>query len=216
MTIAAEIEAERAALTVSMSAAGATAAAGCGTWTTRDLAAHLVAEERFGGLSTFLARALVVRGVAVPAPPRLVDFAIRRERRYAFVDLIARLRRPIPTLLLRQRVAAVTLFEYWTHHDDLLATGAVAHPAPPTLAEAIPPLLRYQLTRLPAGVRVSVCAEDGDLNACVGPTQGPAVLVRGPCADLVRWLEGRCPRTEVTMTGPEPQLRALRAFEGHV
>lgn len=98
MTLTGDIEAERAALAESLSTAGASARAGCGTWTARDLAAHLVAEERVAGVSTFIARSLVVSGIEVPAPPRLVDFAIRREHRCSFTELIARLRRPVPRL----------------------------------------------------------------------------------------------------------------------
>ncbi|MEB3069343.1 maleylpyruvate isomerase family mycothiol-dependent enzyme [[Mycobacterium] vasticus] len=212
MTLTGDIEAERAALAESLSAAGASAHAGCGTWTARDLAAHLVAEERTAAVSTFIARSLVVRGIAVPAPPRLVDFAIRREHRCSFTELIARLRRPVPRLLLRPRVAPLTLFEYWTHHDDLI--GAGAHAVPPTLAQAIPPLLRYQLTKLPAGVRVMVDTGDGGPKSSVGPESGPTVTVRGTPANMVRWLAGR--RADVAFTGSDGHVQALRSFAGRV
>lgn len=199
-----------------MSAAGASAPAGCGRWTTLDLAAHLVAEERFGGLSTFIARFLVARGVSVPAPPSLVEFAIRRAHHYGFAGLIERLHRPMPRLLLRDRVAPIALFEYWTHHDDLLGVGGARHAAPPTLVQAISPLLRYQLSKLPAGVHVTVGTDDGERLASVGPESEPAVLVQGTPADLVRWLAGRQPRADVAVTGPEILVQALRAFQGHV
>ena len=216
MTLAGEIEAERAALANSLSAAGASAHAGCGSWTARDLAAHLAAEERLGGVSTFIARSLVARGIAVPAPPRLVEFAIRREHRYGFTGLIDRLRRPVPRLLLRSRVAPLTLFEYWTHHDDLAATNGAEHPAPATLRQAIAPLLRYQHTKLPAGAAVRVSTDDGRVVASVGPQTDQAVLVQGTPANLVRWLAGRQTRADVNLTGPTAHVQALRTFTGSI
>lgn len=199
-----------------MSAAGASAHAGCGQWTVRDLAAHLVAEERLAGVSTFIARWLVARGIAVPAPPRLVDIAIQREHRYDFTELIDRLHRPVPRLLLRNRVAPLTLFEYWTHHDDLLGVDEAAHFAPPTLALAIPMLLRYQRAKLPIDVAVTVGTGQGEPLASVGLNAGPTVLVRGTPADLMRWLSGRRTRAEVTVTGPEAHVQALHTFNGHI
>ncbi len=216
MTLAGDIEAERAALTSSLSAAGASAPAGCGSWTARDLAAHLAAEERLGGVSTFIARSLVARGIAVPAPPGLVEFAIRREHRYSFAELIDRLRRPLPRLLLRSPVAPITLFEYWTHHDDLAAANGADHPAPATLRQAIAPLLRYQRARLPVGAAMRVSTDDGHVLASVGPTADQEILVQGTPANLVRWLAGRQTRADVEVTGPAAQVQALRMFTGHV
>ncbi|WP_067969526.1 maleylpyruvate isomerase family mycothiol-dependent enzyme [Mycolicibacter icosiumassiliensis] len=217
MALTEDIAAERAALANSLSAAGASAHAGCGSWTARDLAAHLAAEERFGGISTFIARSLVARGVAVPAPPRLVEFAIRREHRRSFTELVDRLRRPVPQLLIRSRVAPLTLFEYWTHHDDLVAANSAAHAAPPSLVAAIPPLLRYQRAKLPAGTALTIIsAEDGRVLASEGPQAGPAVLVQASPANLVRWLAGRHTRADVELTGPAIDVQALRAFDGHI
>lgn len=216
MPLAEDIEAERAAFANSLSAAGASASAGCGSWTARDVAAHLAAEERLGGLSTLIARSLVARGIAVPAPPRLVAFAIRRESRSGFSELIDRLRRPIPHLLLRPRVAPLTLFEYWTHHDDLAAATGAAHPVPPTLSEAIAPLLRYQRAKLPAGAGMVVGTPEGRVLASAGPQTDHAVLVQGTPADLVRWLAGRHARADVELTGPAAHVQTLRTFTGNI
>lgn len=146
----------------------------------------------------------------------MVDMAIRREHRYEFTELIDRLRRPIPRLLLRSRVAPLTLFEYWTHHDDLAAATGAAHPVPATLLAAIAPLLRYQLTKLPAGTAMTVSTDDGHLVASVGPASGQPVLVRGTPANLIRWLAGRRTRSDVELSGPADRLQALRTFTGQV
>jgi uncharacterized protein (TIGR03085 family) len=214
--ITGDIEAERAALAESLLAAGASASAGCGEWTALDLASHLVAEERLGGLTTFIARSLVVRGVSLAGPPTLVDTAIRLERRRGFAALIDRLRLPVPRLLLRPQVAPLTLFEYWTHHDDLRSAADVAHPAPGALAEVVPLLLRHQLKKMPTGVRVTVRTGDGGLRSSVGPESVPEVIVQGTPADVVRWLAGRQSRADVAVSGPDAQVQALRSFEGQV
>lgn len=216
MTIAEDIKAERAALTESLIEAGASARTACGEWTALDLAAHLAAEERIGGVTTFVARSLVVRGISVAGPPQLVDSAIRLERRHGFAALIDRLRRPIPRLLLRPRVAPLALFEYWTHHDDLIALNDLAHAVPATLAEVIPLLLRYQLKKLPAGIRLTVGTSDSNCRWSVGPESSPEVILEGASADLVRWLAGRGALAEIAVAGPDVHVQALRAFGGHV
>lgn len=216
MTIAHDVEAERAAVAESLSAVGASAPVACAGWTAGDLAAHLVAEERLGGVTTFAARSLVVRGISVRGGPTAVNAAIRLERRHGFAILIDRLRRPMPRLLLRPRVATVALFEYWTHHDDLLVANDIAHAAPVSLAEVVPVLMRYQAKRLPADIRVTVRTLDGNHGWSVGPTSGPEVTVDGLCPDLVRWLAGRRPLANIAIAGPAAPTHALRAFIGHV
>ncbi len=155
-------------------------------------------------------------GVAVSGPPRLVNAAIRIERRRSFAALVQRLRRPTPPLLLRRRVAPLSLFEYWTHHDDLLVGNGLGHAVPATLVEVVPLLLDYQLKKLPAGLRLTVVADGGRLQASVGPKCGPEVKPGGTSADLVRWLAGRRPRAEIAMAGAEEHVRRLRAFAGHI
>ncbi|MDH6194110.1 uncharacterized protein (TIGR03083 family) [Mycobacterium frederiksbergense] len=216
MTIAEDVRAERAAFTESLIELGPSAPTACGDWTALELAAHVVGEERNGGVTTFIARSLVVRGVSMPAPPNLVDTALRLERRRGFTALIDRLRRPMPRLLLRPRVAPLALFEYWTHHDDLIGFNDGAHAVPATLAEVIPLVLSYQLKQLPTGIRLTVGTNDGNHRWSVGPKSGSEVILGGAPPDLVRWLSGRRVPGEITMTGPDSTVRALRAFEGQV
>lgn len=216
MTIAADVKAERAAVTQSLIELGPAAPTACGDWTALDLAAHLVGEERYGGVTTFIARSLVTRGVSVAGTPKMVDTALRRERRHGFAAVIDRLRRPMPRLLLHPVVAPLALFEYWTHHEDLIGFGTRAHAVPATLVAAIPLVLRYQLKKLPVGVRVTVGTSDGDHRWSVGPKSGPEVIVGGSPPDLVRWLSGRRAAGEITMAGPGPMVEELRVFGGRV
>jgi uncharacterized protein (TIGR03083 family) len=216
MTIAEDVKAERAALVDSLIEVGPSAPTACGEWTALDLAAHLAGEERNGGVTTFIARSLVARGVSVEGTPTMVETALRLERRHGFAALIDRLRRPMPRLLLRPRVAPLALFEYWTHHDDLIGFENGAHAVPATLVEVVPLVLRYQLKQLPAGVRVTVGTSDGNHRWSVGPTSGPEVFLGGAPPDLVRWLAGRRAPGEITMTGPDTPVQALRTFEGRL
>jgi hypothetical protein len=119
-------------------------------------------------------------------------------------------------LLLRTLVAPLTLFEYWTHHDDLIRFDDGVHPVPAALVEVIPLVLRYQLKKLPNGVRVTVGTHDNRHQWSVGPTSGPEVTLLGAPPDLVRWLSGRATTGDITMTGADIPVHALRAFTGQV
>jgi uncharacterized protein (TIGR03085 family) len=215
LAIADDVEAERAAIVTSLGGVGPSARTACGDWTAFDLAAHLVSQERLGGVGAFAIRFLGMRGVPVTVNPVAVARFVRRERRHGFEALLDRLRHPLPRLLLQPLVAPVALFEFWTHHDDLAVPNGLAHGVPATLAEAIPWLLRYQARHMPTGVRVTVRSSD-DNNCTVDPKSEPGVTVEGSVADLVRWLSGRQPLAEIAMTGPDAKVRALRAFTASV
>jgi uncharacterized protein (TIGR03083 family) len=113
--LADDVEAERTALAELLMAVGPSARTACGDWSALDLAAHLVSEERFGGVLTFVGRSLAVRGV-LPIMPGAVEKALRRERRHDFETLIKRLRRPLPRLLLRPQTAPVSVIAHQHHH----------------------------------------------------------------------------------------------------
>lgn len=215
MTVAAEVESERAALADSLTATGPLAPTACRAWTAFDLAAHLVSEERAGGVVTSVARSLVVRGIRV-TDPKGIARSVHRERRHGFEALVERLRQQIPRLLLRQSIAPLTLFEYWTHHDDLAVPNGLDHDAAPHLYHAIPPLVRYQSKHLPADVRLIIRTSGGPQEWAFGPKGAAQVAVCGPLADLVRWLAGRDPITPLAMTGPNGALQAVRVFAGRV
>lgn len=122
----------------------------------------------------------------------------------------------MPRLLLQPTVAPLALFEYWTHHEDLVGFDNDAHAVPVTLTEVIPLVLRYQVKKLPVGVRVTVGTSDGGRRWSVGPASGPEVLLGGSAPDLVRWLSGRRAAGEITMAGPSTAVQELRAFGGRV
>lgn len=76
MTVAADIESERTALTKSLTTVGASAPTACGNWTAFDLAAHLVSEERLGDRFSSAAEfdnALARPRACARRPPSVLD-----------------------------------------------------------------------------------------------------------------------------------------------
>ena len=216
MTVAEDVEAERATLADTLHAVGPSASAGCGTWTAFDLAAHIVGADRAVGTITFCIRVVAARGVRFRPKAQLVSYAINRERRGGYPALLARIRRRSPPLLLTSAVAALTLFEVWTHHDDLAAANGLDHGAPERLALAIPPLMRYHAALLPSarfvvrttnGHQWTFDPDGGDLGT---------VELSGFTADLVRWLAGRAPLSVLDVKGAPAVVDQLHAFAGTI
>lgn len=214
MTVGDDVEAEREMLADSLQSLGPHAQAGCGDWTAFDLAAHIVAGERAAGLPAFCIRMLAAQGVQFHPKPQLVNRTIMRERQADYSAVIGRLRRRCPRLLLAPPVAASTLFEVWMHHDDLTTSNGLAHGTPHHLAEAIPPLVRYQANRLPAARLIIRTTDDHEWG--FGPDSGHDAVLIGPTADLVRWLAGRRPFTALDFEA-EPEIAdQLRGFVGKI
>src|ERR1700722_16216168 len=216
VTVAEEVEAERAMLADSLEFLGPDAPAGCGDWTAFDLAAHVVAADRAAGTLAFCIRVLAARGVQFHPKPHVVASAINQERRNGYPAVIARLRQRSPRLLLAPAVAASTLFEEWMHHDDLATTNGLAHHAPNHPAEAIPSLIRYQAKRLPTASQLTVRTTDGH-EWSFGPDRRDfSAVITGTAADLLRWLAGRGPISTLTVEAEPAVADQLRAFIGSI
>lgn len=150
---------------------GPDAPGGVGEWTAADLAAHLMSQMAARGVVVFVGISLVARGVRLnDIASGSADRAIAFYRRKGFTTAITSLRSGPPSLLLRQRVAPVSLFEIWVHHDDLRRANALPPPAEPTsLKAAVEFAMRYQRRAL-----------------------GSYTVDRSvPAGDLLRWLAGR-------------------------
>lgn len=216
MTVAEDVEAERAMFADALATLGPDAAAGCGQWTAFDVAAHVVASERAAGAVAFGIRVLAARGVQFHPQPKVVASAINRERRDGYPAVIARLRRPSPRLLLAPAVAASTLFEVWMHHDDLASANGLAHRAPNHLAEAIPSLVRYQGKRLLSGDRLIVRTTEGHEWTFGRDGSGTRALLCGAAPDLIRWLAGRGPLSSISVDAELDAADRLHAFVGDI
>ena len=150
---------------------GPDAPGGVGTWTTGDIAAHLLSQVAAGGAIVFVGRSLVARGVRLNARAGAAnDRAIAWYRRRGFEPALGSLRGGPPRLLLRPNVAPVTLQEVWLHHDDVRRANGLPPPAEPEgLRSAVATAHRYQRSRLTS----------------------PALPTGVSDADLLRWLTGR-------------------------
>lgn len=216
MTVAGDVDAERAMLADSLESVGPDAPAGCGDWTAFDVAAHVVAADRAAGALAFCVRVLAARGVQFHPKPQLVATAIKRERRKGYLGVLARLRQRSPRLLLAPPVAASTLFELWMHHDDLTTTNGLSHNAPYHLAEAIPSLVRYQAKRLPSAGRLVVRTTDRREWTFGADSSRPDAVIAGAPADLVRWLAGRGPLSALKVEAEPAVADQLHAFAGRI
>ena len=171
MGIAGDIVVEHQLIADTLERVGPAAPAGVGSWTAADLAAHMRSQRMGGGLIVFLGRFLVAKGirlndVAGVATDRTIAFYRRKGFDFALEDL----RSGVPSLLLRDSVAPVTLFEVWLHHDDIRRGNGLPRPAEPeSLDVAVEFAIRYQRRAL-------------------GDTQIDRSTSN---ADLLRWLGGR-------------------------
>lgn len=217
VTVAEDVEAERAMLADTLEAVGPSASAGCGIWTAFDLAAHIVAADRAAGTLAFCIRVLAARGVQFRPKPQVIAAAINRERRDGYPALLTRLRQRSPRLLLAPAVAASTLFEVWMHHDDLATANGLAHGAPEHLALSIPPLVRYQAKHLPS-TRLIIRTPHGH-EWTFGPDIGgglSSAALLGPADDVIRWLSGRGPLRALDVEATPAVVEQLQAFIGTI
>ena len=200
---------ERARLADALAAAGPAAPTLCGGWTTRDLAAHLVARERrpdstpglllssLSGWTERVRRGYAARpyhelvGLVRSGPPRTSPFALPG------VDRVA------------------NLTEHFVHCEDVLrGSGAPAapHRPPPAVVDALWGVLRVRARSLVgrAGVPV-VLATPGGREHRVG--SGPAVRLVGEPGELVLVAFGRGAHAAVRREGDEAALAALEAAD---
>jgi len=216
VTVAEDVEAERAALAETLEVVGPDASAGCGDWTAFDLAAHIVAADRAAGMLACCIRVLAARGVQFNPNPRVIAAVINRERRDGYPALLVRLRRRPPRLLLTPAVAASTLFEVWMHHDDLAATRGLVHRTPDHLALAIPPLVRYHARRLPTTGLIVRTTDGHEWTFGADSGGASAAVLSGQATDLIRWLSGRGPLTALGIEAKPAIAEQLQAFVGTI
>lgn len=150
------IDEERSRFADTLERVGPDAPTNAGSWTALDVAAHVLSLDRLAGVSTFVGRSIVARGVRlndlVRRRPKLTEISFTSEKRRGVEWAIAQLRTPSPALLVRPSVRAVGLFEVWTHHEDVRRANGVPRDAHPDLTEVIEFLQRYgRIHELPDG-----------------------------------------------------------------
>jgi uncharacterized protein (TIGR03085 family) len=165
----------------------------CAGWTTRDLAAHLIARER---------RPLSTPGLAFPWFAGYTDRVRRRIAARPFPRLVATLRRP-PWWAARFD-AAVNGLEFFIHHEDVRRAqpGWQPRDLPATalrfLWSRMRQVARLRLRRFPATVVVDAPGY-GELRTGRG---GEQLVLRGDPGELAIFLSGRQRAAQVELKGP--------------
>ncbi len=206
MTIRHDVR-ERAELCARFSELGPAAPTLCGTWTTADLAAHLVVRER---------NPLAGPGIVFGGPlERLADWAMDRERRRGYDAVVDRVRTGPPLVPWGLPVigSVLNLNEYFVHHEDVRrANGEGPRLDRPELEDALRPVVRrmaaLQLRR--AHVDVALVDHDGGVLAQRGSS--PARVVGRP-GELLLWLNGRKAVADVRYEGPDDDIARLQDAE---
>lgn len=177
----------------------------CDGWTTRDLAAHLVARER---------RPLAAPGLVWRPLAGYTDRVRQSLARRPYPALVETLRRPprwSPVAFDRLDRAVNTL-EMFVHHEDVRRgqPDAVPRELPPGLATAlwqrVRPYARLRLRRFPAPVVVHA---PGHGEVRTGQGGGEPVRLSGEPGELALFLTGRQAAARATLTGPEEPAERL-------
>jgi uncharacterized protein (TIGR03085 family) len=196
---------ERAALVETMRAVGPEAPTLCGDWTTRDLAAHLVARE--GRLDT-------TPGIVLPF---LADYTEKVRRQVAestdWDDLLDKIASGPPLFSPFKILDPVAnMGEMFIHHEDvrraqtgweprILDEGTVK-----ALSRGLGVMARLTLANAPARVSLRT-AQNGTL-VTVG--RGPALTVPGEPQELLLFISGR-DEARLTFDGEPETVEAVRA-----
>ncbi len=199
---------ERAALVDLLSETGPDAPTLCGTWTTHDLAAHLVVRD--GSL-------LALPGLVLPPLHGITAAYERRARTRPYADLVAALRAGPPLLSLARLGDLAELHEWFVHAEDVRRpAGHGPRPAGTPLQDALWTRLVVAGPVLAArahGLGLELATPDGRRRRV---RSGAAhVVLHGEPAELLLWLFGRRGTAQVRLEGtPEAVARAERARVG--
>jgi uncharacterized protein (TIGR03085 family) len=199
--------AERAALCDLFVEVGPDAPTLCGTWTTRDLAAHLVVRER----RPDAAAGIVSRFLASHGEQVRIEEA---ERPWA--EIVERVRSGPPVWSPMRLEPVDTLansVEFFVHHEDVRRAGSAwtVRPLEAALEEALATMIRRgggMLTRK-ANVGIVVHA-DGHAPATLRKG-APPVTISGPVGECVLYVYGRKGVAEVVLDGPPDAVAAVAA-----
>jgi uncharacterized protein (TIGR03085 family) len=197
---------ERRALCDTLLTVGPDAPTLCGSWSTRDLAAHLVIRER---------RPDAALGI-LAAPFRSHGEKVRlAEAARPFEELVDRVRSGPPSWS-PQRIGTLDRLtntaEYFVHHEDILRGAGSGEPREldPALVDALGTLVRRGARLLgraaPGGL---VLAPDG-MAPVVAKKGEPAVTVAGPIGEIVLFVYGRQSVARVNLDGPDELVEATR------
>ncbi len=203
--------AERAALAELMLEVGPDAPTLCGTWTTRDLAAHLVLRERRPEAA----------GLVIPALRGRMESVQDGIAARPYDEVVAEVRQGPPfwnPMGLGPIDAQANTVEFFVHHEDVRRAAADWAPrsldADTTAAlwKVVPTTLRAIAQRSPVGI--DVAPSDGPAAGTTTTLKGgtPSVTLVGPVGEIVLAVYGRV-TTGLEVVGDPAVAEAFRTFE---
>ena len=197
---------ERLALCDLLDQVGPDAPTLCGSWTTRDLAAHLVVRER----RPDAAAGLVIGPLAGHGEKVRSQEALR-----PYAEIVDRVRTGPPVFSptrLGAVDAVVNTVEFFVHHEDVRRGGGDWTPR--HLDPQLDADLRKALGRMGKMMaKSSPCGlvlEPAGGTRTVAKAGEPSVTLRGPVGELVLFLFGRQARSQVEIVGPDDLAEAVR------
>lgn len=207
VTIAHDIRQERQRLVATLRAVGPHAATLIHRWNAADLASHVATQDRLRGYPAYLART-----TASLAGLRLSSLYLDRPRASALVNgrtkawskSLEMLSRQPPDSVLRARVAPITLWEHFIHHEDVRRPNDADRHDAPDLEPVLDWILQYNARRLTRGVRIVTSSTTRE----AGPAE--LITITGPLSEVVLWLSGR-DTTGIGFDAPAPAVEELRA-----
>ncbi|OCF91189.1 TIGR03085 family metal-binding protein [Nocardia brasiliensis] len=194
---------ERQQLVQAMAAAGPEAPTLCGSWTVRDLAAHLVVRER---------RPDAAPGILLKPLAGYLEGVQAKAARKPFPELLDEVRTGPPWWSpLRPVDAIVNLSEMFVHHEDVRrgAPGWTPRELPAADEAALWALVRRMAVRSyrKAPVRVVLATPDGE-RATAGAKSGGEVTLTGKPSELLLHAFGR-DQVRLATTGEPEAVRAV-------
>ncbi len=177
-----------------------------GSWTTRDLAAHLVVRER---------RPDAAAGIAVDAAARHGERVRLAEADRPWPELVERVRSGPPVwspMRLTPIDDLANSVEFFVHHEDVRRArpGWTVRQLPVALGMALDNGLRRMGWMLTRAAKVGIVAEPEGRPSLHLHRGNPVVTIRGPVGECVLYAYGRKDVARVTLHGPDAAVDQVR------
>ena len=205
--MASPARAERAALCDLFLDVGPDAPTLCGTWTTRDLAAHLVIRER---------RPDAAVGILSSVLAEYSERVRITETERPWTEIVERVRSGPPMwnpMHLEPVDTVANSVEFFVHHEDVRRSGTdwKVRQLPTELEEALATTLRHGGGFLTRKAKVGLVVEANGHPPMTLHEDPSTVTIRGPIGECVLYVYGRKDVARVDLDGPPDAVAAVAA-----
>lgn len=180
----------------------------CGDWTTRDLAAHLIAREGRPDASI---------GIMFKPMAGWLGHVQRQIAQRPWPELIAKVRNGPPPLTAFALPGVDSLFnttEFYVHHEDVLRAQPDWRPRKlhPKLSDALWKVVKTRARGFYRNARVTVIlvrtdGTHGEVKASSGTQR---VVIAGPAQELLLYSFGRKDHARVRLEGPDSAIASIK------